>query len=382
MTDDEIRAIFDELRRVGADLGRPPGLALGTGFGPGEFLSWLRSLPEALGHDAFAKRLSDHVAAAAPLPQTPGSQTPSKRFDEDDFLERRSWPTREQLELGVNVLINEWDPLGARLGTLTPEDVDHYALDVVGGIVMMDGDPRRELMAAAKLREIEEREFSVRASPIEQRRYLARRLCTVVDEHPAPPAAVSRAVEAARTEQVGNMSIATVKGRRVERHGLVPSARRSSTRVELGPTGFEPPSPLDPAATCAECGKTGTVAFVTRDIERLSQYCRDCWPRMRHWAWEIPRFDRDTAAGMIELFDYVQRVQQEQMRSAGSALWEDRFILIEQVLAALPDDRSVEDRDAWLRECARGLVDHAGEMDGPMPPKVEAFVREYGALDA
>lgn len=380
MTDEEIRAIFDELRRVGADLGRPPGLALGTGFGPGEFLSWLRSLPEALGHDAFAKRLSDHIAAAAPLPETPGSQIASKHFEEDDFLERRSWPSREQLELGVTVLINEWDPLGARLGTLTPEDVDHYALDVLGGIVMVDGDPRRELMVAERFREIEEREFCIRASPIEQRRYLARRLCAVVDEHPAPPVPVSRAVEA-RTEQVGNMFMATAKGRRVGRHRLVPSARRSSSRVELGPTGFEPPSPLDPAATCAECGKTGTVAFVTRDIEpRLSQYCRDCWPQIRSWAWERPRFNPDRAAGVIELFEHVERMQREQIRSADSAVWEDRFVFMEEFLTSPPGDVPVKDRDGMLREWARGLVEIAGRMDGPMPPKIEAFVREYGGL--
>jgi hypothetical protein len=385
MTDEEIRAIFDELRRVGADLGRPPGLALGTGFGPGEFLSWLRSLPEALGHDAFAKRLSDHVAAAAPLPNRPAANAaPKSSREPDDVLDRDAWPSVKQIELAAAILSSEWDPLGARLGTLTPEDVDYTAFEIVGGMLVLGDDPRREAIIAEELGDREEGTFQVRRSPIEQRRYLARRLCAAVDAHPAPPLPLSRAAESARTaRQSVNMSSATAKGRSVERHGLVPSAKKSSQRVELGPTGFEPAAPLDPTAICAECGKIGTVAFITRDIEpRLSQYCRDCWPAVRQWAWDIPRFNRDTSAGMIEMFNYVQRMQQEQLRSAGSAVWEDRFILIEQLLAASPADKLVEDRDATLRAWARGLVDHAGEMDGPMPARIEAFIREYDARDA
>jgi hypothetical protein len=85
---------------------------------------------------------------------------------------------------------------------------------------------------------------------------------------------------------------------------------------------------------------------------------------------------------MIRLFDYVERMRQEHLRSAGSAVWEDRFVLVQQLLASSPADELVADRDATLRAWARGLVDHAGEMDGPMPAKIEAFVRQYGALDA
>ena len=385
MTDEEIRAIFDELRRVGADLGRPPGLALGTGFGPGEFLSWLRSLPDALGHETFAERLRDHVAAAAPLPNRPPANASPKPPREPDELLNRDWcPSVKQIELAAAILANEWDPLGARLGTLTPEDVDSTAFEIVGGILTLGDDPRRESIIAEELGHREEGTFNVRRSPIEQRRYLARRLCAVVDAHPAPPLGLSRAADAARAARLSNNTArATANGRSVERHGLVPSATKSSRQVELGPTGFEPPAPLDPTAACAECGKTGTVAFITRDTEpRLSQYCRDCWPEIRSWAWEIPQFDRETAAGMIGIFNYVERMHQEQLRSAGSAVWEDRFVLIEQLLALSPSDTVVEDRDATLRLWARGLVDHAGEMDGPMPPRIEAFVREYGALDA
>ena len=91
MTDDEIREVFAELQRVGVDLGRPPGLALGTGFRDVEFLAWLRALPDALGHDEFVARLSEQVSAAQPnavaLPARPDGQP------------HRMWPTVEQLPI-------------------------------------------------------------------------------------------------------------------------------------------------------------------------------------------------------------------------------------------------------------------------------------------
>lgn len=380
MTDEEIRAIFDELRRVGADLGRPPGLALGTGFGPGEFVAWLRALPEDLGHDAFADRLRARVAAAAPLASTGASQDGDSGAPTppDAFGERRSWPTRKQLELGIDILVHEWDPLGARLGALTREDLDQHAFNLLGSLVWMGNASERENMAAEQIGELEEKEFLVRRSPVEQRRYLARRLCAVVDEHPAPPLPLSRAPDPPAVKRVGNTQVATARAQRLEWRGMGPRTHASS-HAELGPTGHEPPA-LDPSATCAECGVTGTVAFVTRAVEpRVTQYCRECWTHVRSWAWKPPRRSGDTAAGMIDMFDRVHRRAHEQIRSAGSALWEDRFMFAEEALAAPaggPD--AMANRETALRWWARGLIDHAGEMDGPMPENVAAFVREYG----
>src|SRR5687767_646158 len=101
MTDEEIRDVFAELHRVGADLGRPPGLALGTGFRDGEFLTWLRSLPEELGHDAFVARLNEKVSALQP---NAAVALPASI----DGRPYRMWPTVEQMNAGIEILVREW----------------------------------------------------------------------------------------------------------------------------------------------------------------------------------------------------------------------------------------------------------------------------------
>lgn len=178
MTDDEIRDVFPELERIGVELSRPPGLALGTGFRDGEFLTWLRTLPNGLGHDAFVERLQAHLGSAQP--------TATAFVPDDPPVEpRRWWPTQEQLEAGIDVLIGEWDPLGARLGQLSRDDVGDFAYDTL--VVAVSGDPSLDIeeRIASLLGGAEEREFGVRASPLEQRLYLARRLIQVVVDHPA-----------------------------------------------------------------------------------------------------------------------------------------------------------------------------------------------------
>ena len=419
MTDDEIRAIFHELQRIGADLGRPPGLALGTGFGPGEFLSWLRTLPDAIGHDAFAKQLADRVTAAAqdgPLPDPPaggsrnrvanresgvvgresttrgsGSPFPPPGFAGHppgstgslDIETTRFWPTREQLEAGIDILVQEWDPLGARLGELTREAVEQHAFDILGGLVRQPPAWHHETLVAVQLGQIEEDAFLVRKSPIEQRLYLARRLCAVVDSMPAPPLLPSRA-PVTRPRGDGRSTV-SAGPRRMRGVGAVNgSSHSSSSCVSLGPTGHEPPA-LDPNANCALCGKTGTVAFVTREIEPLvSQYCRECWGTVRWWAWfPLGSSKPETPAGIIALFDRMNRLEHEQIRSAGSAVWEDHFELVKRSLTAPPEE-SAEDaakRTTGLRWYARSFAGRAGEMDGPMPPEVKAFVRDYGGFD-
>jgi hypothetical protein len=179
MTDDEIRGIFAELRRIGVDLGRPPGLALGTGFREGEFLTWLRSLPDDLGHDAFVDELTVAIHAAtfdvvlddgAPLP-----------------LPRRYFPTIEQVHAVVHILLREWDPLGARLGELTRDDVAVPAFNAVTAI-LQDGPTRAvEVGIAANLRMMEQEVFGVRAAPLIQTRYLVRRIMQAVADNPGPP---------------------------------------------------------------------------------------------------------------------------------------------------------------------------------------------------
>jgi hypothetical protein len=355
MTDDEIRAVFAELRRIGVDLERPPGLALGTGFRGGEFPIWLQALPDALGHDAFVERLNAHVAEAAPLPATADSASTAP----DHSLAFFTCVTLEQLEAAIDVLVEEWDPLGARLGVLSREDVNQHAFDLMNG-VLMSGNSDAERRVAKMLGSLEEHEFGVRPSPTQQRRYLARRLMRVVIDHPSP----REDVESPRIEQ--------------HRHGRMVTATARANRVLLGPRGDEPPA-LDPQASCSQCGTTGTVAVVMRDAEPLmSRYCVECWRGVRdkYWNWSPPVVDKTTPQGMIAIVDYMRFMAREQQRYAASALWEDTPDFVRASLGP-NEGEMTPDRQRHLERLARELLEQTPRMYGPMPPEIEAFVQQY-----
>lgn len=164
LPDDAIREIFAELRRVGVDLGQPPGLALGTGFREGELLAWLRGLPDGLGHAAFAEELTAFITAATPnVLLDDGEPVPSPR---------RYSPTVEQVHAACDILMLEWDPLGARLGDLTRDDVAMPAYNAVNAILRAGPTRNVEATIAANLRGTEREVLGVRASPLMQTRYL------------------------------------------------------------------------------------------------------------------------------------------------------------------------------------------------------------------
>ena len=363
MTDDEIRDVFSEFRRIGVDLGQPHGLALGTGFGEGEFLAWLRTLPDGLGHDAFVEDLNAHIAQASPNVVLPDG-TPAPR-------PRRYSPTVDQVHAAIDILLREWDPLGARLGELTRDDVAIPAFNAVNAI--LHGGPTRhtEAVIAAQLRMTEREAFDVRAAPLIQTRYLVRRIMQVVADNPGPPHEFDPFESI--PEEAGDATAAK-SGMR--------SAHSSRSTVRLGPRGDEPPA-LGPDAACDDCGTIGTVAWVTRDTEpRLSRYCADCWRRVRHrywWPADMP--DKETPEGMIAIFDHVYDRIREKPRGSGSALWEDQLGFF--TAATKPDeDIAPDERDRRLRQFASQLADLAPRMYGPMPPEIAAFVQRYAGPDA
>ena len=124
MTDQEVREIFAELRRVGYDVSLPPGLAVGTGFAAGELVAWLRTQADAAGHDAIVAAMNANTAAASSVPD-------SVRARSGAPFSGRMYPTHEQLAGAVRVLIDEWDPLGARLGALSNDDVSEHAFQLL-----------------------------------------------------------------------------------------------------------------------------------------------------------------------------------------------------------------------------------------------------------
>jgi len=371
MTTDEIGDVFAELRRLDVDLGRPPGLALGTGFRDGEFLSWLRSLPDALGHDAFVGRLDEHVTAAEP---NAGSSLPRR----PDGSRHRQWPTVEQLNAAIDVLRREWDPLGARLGDLSTEDVMHHAQNALG-IVLRGGDPERiERQISADLCSLEQEVFAVRPSPRSQRRYLARRIIRVVVDDPGeahdedPWEEMQRSIAA-------SMEIARAEGRVKE--------SRNGVTACFGPQGGEPPA-LDPEASCTQCGTIGTAAVVGREVEPLVlRFCPTCWAGVRAQYWPPWRttHEQTEARTPEELIATHDRLAAEmlsaaraRMRYAGSAMWEDHLPMFNASIAP-KEGTSAAEHEIVLRRLAVDLVARAPRMYGPMPPEVEAFVRQFGA---
>jgi len=369
MTDDEIRDIFAELRRVGVDLGRPPGLALGTGFREGELLAWLRGLPDDLGHDAFVENLNAFIVAATPnvVLLEDGEPVPSPR---------RYSPTVEQVHAAIDILIREWDPLGARLGGLTRDDVAIPAFNAISAILR--GGPTRdvEVRVAANLQRTEREVFGVRAGPLIQTRYLVRRIMQAVAEHPGP------AHEFDPFEQLHQ------EAKKAEAADPAASAGRSHASgrrtVRLGPRGDEPKNTLDPDASCDECGTTGTVAWVTRDIDpRLSRYCLTCWRQVRHRYNGFPEIahDRDSPEAMIAVFDHMYEYVRERPRSSDSALWEDKAPFVRMGFAPRRNE-APSDHERRLRQFANELASLATRMYDPVPPDIEAFVQRYTAPDA
>jgi hypothetical protein len=370
MTEDDIRAVFGELRRLGVDLGAPPGLALGTGFRNGQFLTWLRSLPDGLGHGEFVRAVDAQVTAAQP---NAWALVPHRR----DGGPHREWPTVEQLRAAIDVLCREWDPLGARLGDLTTEDVMPIATNALGYVLALNDPERVELAVADKLAEAELEVFGVRASPSEQRRYLARRLIQVVVDDPGAGHEEDAWEEMHRATQA-SMEIARAEGRVKE--------TRSGVTVCFGPRGDELPA-LDANATCTECDTVGTVAVVGREVEPfVLRFCPACWTGVREQYmgrfWH-PHPKHEEATTPEELIARLERQRDEMLfharartRYTASAMWEDQLPFIEASMRP-SEGQSPADRERYLQHLAEDVHARAPTMYGPMLPEIEAFVKEY-----
>jgi hypothetical protein len=245
-------------------------------------------------------------------------------------------------------------------------------------MIVLNGPTRDvEMAIATQLQRIERDDFGLRPSSLIQTRYLARRLIQIVAEHPGPAHEFDpmerrqRAVEKAAQRESA-----------ITRRSGVRSSRVSRNIVYLGPRGDEPP-PLDPDATCASCGRQGTVAYVTRETDpKLSQYCADCWRRIRHnyWRWSFDRLDRRSPEAIIFNYERLYHQALERPRGSGSALWEDQIGFIRTMMN--DSDEPPADRELRLRRIAADLVSLAPTMDGPMPAEIQDFVREHTSADA
>ena len=183
MTERDTAAILLELRRIGVDVASLPDALAATGFRSRPLLEWLRALPSELGSDELLGLLDERAAfalAALEHAASAGSQLPA--FDES--LPPQWWPTAEMLASAIDLLLNEWDPVGVRLGSVPREDFGEYAFHFVTPFLDPWRRDDRLTSVASKIGAVEQGLLGLRISPEVHRRYLAARLREVVVHHP------------------------------------------------------------------------------------------------------------------------------------------------------------------------------------------------------
>lgn len=144
--------------------------------------------------------------------------------------------------------------------------------------------------------------------------------------------------------------------------------------------------PRDPKALCDRCGNKGTVVRVERHepAPLILRYCGACWPAADE---ELQQRQRDEQ----KLWQTANREWNEMRRqgspaapeppplpapwSVASRSWHDARRFIELItqranggMAATPEQ---------LAEIATEIAAKANEMDGPMPPHVQAFITKH-----
>ena len=343
MDEHRTAAILVELRRLGVDLGLLSGPLVGTGLRASALLDWLRAIPDAVGADELLRRLDDYARANAlrPLEVSWRAVPPPSPHR---YRRERWWPTQELLDVGTELLLEEWDPFGVRLAGTDRETIAMFAFHFFGPLLAPNGtvDPithTTEMIASA-----ERDHLALRPSPEPHRRYLARRLAELVLQYPVP-----RLTEG--------------------------QAQPRSFIVMRGPPQGAPPA-LDPEGVCARCHGFGTVARVTTVEEPAGwtrRYCAACWPVIRAEA-KRRHTPPETAADHVAFLDGSIGPPTE----TDSRSWDDVRDLIEMFTTQAPDDSpSTTVAREHYAELARHIIVREPGMDGPMPPDVAAFIQQY-----
>ena len=336
-------AVLVELRRIGVDLGSLNAPLVGTGLRASELRDWLRTIPDGAGAGELLRRL-DERARTIPYRPVQIHWTPEPPRPEHRGRRKRDWPTLPLLNAGTDLLMEEWDPFGFRLAGTERETIAEFAFHFFGPLLAPrpHGDPithTTEMIASA-----ERDRLALTPSPEPHRRYLARRLQQLVEEYPVPPAE------------------------------LPPSA------VHVIVSGNNSTHPArDPEGVCARCHAFGTVARVAfmNQPSTAKRFCAACWREVRdEYVPQGLHKPPQTAAERVEWLDRSTRppVWVE------SRSWDDTLDSMRPMTEALERDPDLARREGVdLAQIADELAKLDDVMDGPMPPEVEAFIRQHGS---
>ena len=344
MTEERTAAILLELGRIGVDFSSLPAPLIGTGLRGSEMLEWLRVIPTGVGADEFFRRLDEHARTHAYRPievrwrrEPPRApyRTPRERW----------WPTQSLLDAGADLLFEEWDPFGVRLAGTDREAIANFAFHFFGPFLSPNANMDPVTHVTEMLASAERDHLALNPSPEPHRRYLARRFQELVERNPVPPRPAG-------------------------------ASDRAAVVVIGGASGARPAA-LDPEGVCVRCYAFRTVACVTVSYEKpvAARYCASCWPEVRHeFTVRHPRRgETPTASEQIRFLDGMDRPP----LTIDSRAWIDRIEQIEEIVAHVNDTGPTDDALAALAGFADGLAAMQDGMDGPMPPEVEAFVRQY-----
>jgi hypothetical protein len=259
-------------------------------------------------------------------------------------MTRRWWPTVEMLDAGIEVFMAEWRPIGVEPGDIPREPLEEFVFHFFGPLLAPRGGVDPLTHTSGMIASAERDRLGLRPSPDAHRRHLAERLNDIVHRLPVP-------------------------------NPIVPHARAV---VVTSTTEFAGPPALDPEGVCARCRAFGTVARVTMGYPpRSTRFCASCWREVRSSymspaAPEPPRTAREQIAFMDRL--------QEPPQSVKSRSWDDAIDFVNLIMTARDDPKERgKITSAMLAELAAEISTEAEKMNGPMPPEIETFIREFGA---
>jgi len=337
MTDPHAAAVFAEFSRIGLvpdTIGAP---LIATGFTRRSLIDWLQRIPTGVGADDLRRRLALHAQEALARAEAAGASAEDdpQRVDPTPAEgEVQWWPTTLVLDAGIQVMAEEWDPIGVWIDSVPPEDLGEYTLGLFWPLLhrWSRADPLEPttVMIAAL-----EGSLGLRESPKIHRRYLAARLREVVARTALP------------VREAG------------------PSAE--STMVSVG-SDDAGPSRREPDAVCDRCRTFGTISRVTTKSEppRVVRFCARCWREVRS---RYMSDDRDPLA---------DAPFESEPTSVASRSWDDVVDFVRLVLNARQDPvRGAEITTDLLSQLATEIATEAGDMDGPMPDEIDHFLREY-----